>query len=530
MPNVRNRTRLVERPAIAADPRPLGIAALIVAAFSLFFRLGSLPSQFSGWETAPCRLGIGRYVFGNPFGPANWKWSSVVVDTGCQAAVQALIVEIGLRVCGASVLGIRFVPALLALLSLILVYREVARQRSIPFAAVFLALLGSAPFYLYFARSGNFAGTTLSLTIFVCCAFCRLIRAEGRLAWGWGLATGIAFAYLPFFYHSARPVPVVLMAILLAWRPFPREKVAAVAIGFLLTLPYPYARIPHELAIYFNARGESLMGRHFPGLGAVLGQVADNVFALIRQLVDGYATWNVTLASSSQYADVTLYPPYLVPFFLVGLAVTLARFRRRPGWQSGWPLLAFAVGSLAPLGVAVGNVNAMRMHLLVFPLYYFITEGLALAWDKASEPRLERWRRLRWAIPALVVLAAADQGGNALARRRSVDGSPRELVLMRMIHDLYLHDMKPRVLVLPDAPRDLSRLMIYGGDLVVDRIRDGSLTLTRIDSWNARLFDRTADIVISEKAIPALDSILGPSGELKSEGETFAIYQVHKVR
>jgi hypothetical protein len=513
-------SRIAPKPLLGKVPRwALGAAVLALGGAMLFFRLGTLPAKFESWESAPCRLGIGNYVFHRPLRPISWRWSGVASDEGSFSGPQALLVEAGLRLCGANLLGIRLLPALLALLALSLVGIELGRRREVGFAALFVALLASSPFYLYFARSGNFAGTTLSLSIFACYLFYRLLISRGAAEWGWGLATGCVLALLPFFYLNARPIPLVIGCALLAMRPLPRVKLAAVLIGFFLCVPYPYALLPSELRGYFNARGESLVGAAVPEVGSLVGQFLSNALALIHHLLALDYRWRGTLVSGPQTGRTAVYPLYLVPFFWWGLIGTGIAFRKAPGWREGWPLLALAVGCIGPLGVAVGNVNAMRMYLLVFPIYYFVAEGIRFAW--ARFPHV--W--VRGAIGIGVLLAVADQGVNAMTRERGLEGAPYEITVVDAIRQIAAEDPKARLVVMLENKRDPYRIMIYGGPFLVGKLRDQTVRFVFTSEWDPSLRAQQDYALIAERPLTAYAAVLPPPQEIKEGDETFQIYR-----
>lgn len=342
----------------------------------------------------------------------NWKWKDGNLADGGQSPVFGAFMELGLRTFGLNLFGLRVFPCLLAFLSLVIAAWFCLKILRPSFAATFLLLIVTSPWYLVHARSGILAGFTMSLAIITLAAF-GLAFTNGSVFWG--LCAGTLIGLLPYGYTIVRPLPILMLVAMPLVKPRRWKVILAVATPALLIAALQLVDIHHAKEIYFASRGESILSSHRTPDGHDWGKIGqrftENLLILGRNLV-GFNAWlnpaNNKLIRNIWQDDNLLFPVFLVPFFLLGFIVSLTRAVSKRQTKYFLPLFSFVIASIPALGVGIGGLNPSRLLLLVIPVYFFITEGLfatTRAVENLSVSKLPLFRSAWRSICVLVLFA-----------------------------------------------------------------------------------------------------------------------------
>ena len=118
-----------------------------------------------------------------------------------------------MKVFGFSLLGVRIVPTVFSFISLLMLFFAYRKYFSNLFALINIALISTAPYYLIFARSGSLNNMTLSFAIIASCLTLMLVSKPRSFVIAF--MAGIAVALLPYCYISVRPIPLLLIIIVI---------------------------------------------------------------------------------------------------------------------------------------------------------------------------------------------------------------------------------------------------------------------------------------------------------------------------
>ncbi len=334
----------------------LGLGFLGVC-FCLFWRLDSFPTHYIRWEMAGIKYQISKVFDGVVIDSLNsWVWTWGDIGHGGMSPVFGGLIEAGIRLFGLNLFGIRFFPVLLAFASILFFGYSLSRWVSPVFVCAYLLLLVSSPWYLFITRSGMNAGPTLSVLLVALGLFIWMFREEK--SWYIALLGGIACGLLPYFYTICRPVPILLILLLV----FSRKQTAKMKILYLSGAAiFMLPQIPNfseNLSVYFNARGESIMTTHFrPHGGAIewsgfLNRIFENTQDVLKMLLGMGDRPGGALAHQHDFANTAVYHQFLAVPAVLGLLIQV-RYIFRGQWFFGvLPILALGL-SCVP-GVAVG--------------------------------------------------------------------------------------------------------------------------------------------------------------------------------
>jgi hypothetical protein len=136
--------------------------------------------------------------------------------------------------------------------------------------------------------------------------------------------------------------------------------------------------------MYFWARGENLvsMAKRLPNGGYdfafIVHKLNENFYFLFKMIMglNGEAFWNVNVASTlTPIAGTVLYPTFLVPLFIAGLAYALVHAYKQKRFILAILVLLLLPGLTINMMSGAGIPNLTRSITLLVPIYFFITYG-----------------------------------------------------------------------------------------------------------------------------------------------------------
>ncbi|MCL5107700.1 MAG: glycosyltransferase family 39 protein [Chloroflexi bacterium] len=333
---------------------------------------------------------------------------------------------------GPDLLTLRVFPVAFTSLAVPLVYLvglEVYDRQTALLAAAFTAT--SACFALY-ARTATNVGISLVpalLTLWLWLRWQR--RPSPEIAF----LLGLLFVAEAYFYATTRflvllAVPLVAVTL---WRQRPASALTQAGLVFLplvLFLAWQRPAAPPvlgSLLSYYNGRGEQIVTMYAqagdagavagapPSLAAWLPESVDPRLKATLALLAGNAEHMTNLFLSydttSSFTDFwnskgRLYHPFLMPFFLAGLALALRGWRKR----GNATVLLVLFGVSLPI-LLTSNVHAGRLLLALPPILLLAARGwTATMADLDSGWRQPGWVKLGWLVSLGTVLLAIGWG------------------------------------------------------------------------------------------------------------------------
>ena len=305
--------------------------------------------------------------------------------------------------------GFRFVSAIVGSLTVLAVYGLARALFDKKFALLGALVMATFPPHIHFSRVAMclIADPLFGTLALMCTAWA--LRTNRRILWA---LAGVSLGMTQYFYEGGRllfPPLVIGFVIAMAlrggmrkkWRGFVILLVAAVIVG----APFYYTLVGNDKPLFgrFNNSG---LGTSYWSQLASDGIGMDDVLNQTQHVLTAFmmfgAHWDLSVYYGGQQALVN---DILLPFFFFGCFYLFWRY----------PAPAFLVTLWI---VATGLGNGLLRDTLVSARYYVVLPALALAIAAGArfllpffwlEPRaapdgsVRRERRLRWAIPVVVV-------------------------------------------------------------------------------------------------------------------------------
>ena len=290
---------------------------------------------------------------------------------------------------GATSFGLRLTAALIGVATVPVVYflfRELFSHRV---GLLAMALVATSYWHLSVNRTG-FPWNLLPFMGALALYFLWRGYMDDKV-WGWiggGLCTGL-FLYV---YLAARLFPVTLLMLLayLWWADRPRFRsrlkgillaIAVAAIAFA-PLGFYYLQHPHD---FWERANQVMLFKQVRGMRALSLMVTNTLETALVFLPHLDPRWRYSLVGKP------LFDPLLAPFFFLGVALALRRWRRPeyallPIWLFGMSLPAILTANPMP--------QAHRMFGIIPPVYGLVALGMdaALEWWRRSGRGLFSWR------------------------------------------------------------------------------------------------------------------------------------------
>jgi len=350
----------------------------------MFWRLGSYPPYFNDAVDHGIHMEVNKiFDHADISKKLDWYWKDMHTLAAYQSPLYGMVIELGLRLFGLTLFGVRFFPALIEFGALILTFFALRKYFPQYFLLGFILLLALSPWHLLVARSGGIQGFSVSQYLIALSMFVLLIDRKRSV--GLAILAGISAGSIPYGYAGIRLLlPLLVLLAIVCFRRIERYNLFAYLGTILAICAIQIGDYPHSLQMYFFARGETLisMARRLPNGGYdfafIVHKLNENLHLLFRMIMglNGKAFWNVNVASTlTPIADVVLYPKFLVPLLIVGLAYSLAHAYKQKRLILAMPVVLLLPGLLTNMMSGAGIPNLTRSIMLLVPIYFLITYG-----------------------------------------------------------------------------------------------------------------------------------------------------------
>src|SRR5438093_2562203 len=350
----------------------------------MFWRLGSYPPYFNDAVDHGIHMEVNKvFDHADISKKANWYWKEADMGGAYHSPLYGKVIELGLRLFGLTLFGVRFFPALIEFGALILTFFAFRKYFPQYLLLSFILLMALSPWHLLIARSGGIQGFSLSLYLIALCMFVLLIDRKPSV--GLAILAGISTATIPYGYAGIRLLlPSLVLLAIICFRRIEKYNLSAYLGTILAICAIQIGDFPRSLQMYFYARGENLLSaaRRLPNGGYDTAFIAhklnENFHFLFRMIMglNEQGFWNVNVARTlTAVRDVVLYPKFLVPLFIVGLVYSLAHAYKQKRFILAMPVLLLLPGLVPNIMSGFGIPDLLRSITLLVPIYFLITYG-----------------------------------------------------------------------------------------------------------------------------------------------------------
>jgi hypothetical protein len=350
----------------------------------MFWRLGSYPPYFNHMVDQGIHMEVNKvFDHADISNKVNWYWKDMHMGGAYQSPLYGMVIELGLRLFGLTLFGVRFFPALIEFGALILTFFAFRKYFPQYLLLSFILLMALSPWHLLIARSGGIQGFSVSQYLIALSMFVLLIDKKRSV--GLAILAGISTATIPYGYAGIRLVlPSLVLLAIVCFRRIEKCNLFVYLGTILAICAIQIGDFPRSLQMYFFARGENLISaaRRLPNGGYDFAFIAhklnENFHVLFKMIIglNEKAFWNVNMASTIMPSpDVVLYPKFLVPLFIVGLVYSLAHAYKQKRFILAMPVLLFLLGLVPNMMSGFGTPDLLRSITLLVPIYFLITYG-----------------------------------------------------------------------------------------------------------------------------------------------------------
>jgi hypothetical protein len=350
----------------------------------MFWRLGSYPPYLNDYVDQMIHLEVNKvFDHADISKRVNWYWKEMYAAGAFESPLYGMVIELGLRLFGLTLFGVRFFPALIEFGALILTFFAFRKYFPQYLLLSFILLLALSPWHLLVARSGGIQGFSVSQYLVAFSMFVLLIDRKRSV--GLAMLAGISTATIPYGYVGIRLLlPLLVLLAIVCFRRIEKYNLVAYLGTILAICAIQIGDFPHSFQMYFFAGGENLISaaRSLPNGGYdfafIAHKLSENFHFLFKMIMglNEKAYWNVNVARCTTPIDnVVLYPKFLVPLFIVGLVYSLAHAYKQKRFILVMPALLFLLSLVPNMMSGMGIPNLLRSILLLVPLYFLITYG-----------------------------------------------------------------------------------------------------------------------------------------------------------
>jgi len=363
---------------------PPGLVFAVVL-LVMFWRLGSYPPYFNDMVEHGIHMEVNKVLdHADISNKVNWYWKENHSDSAYESPLYGMVIELGLRLFGLTLFGVRFVPALIEFGALILTFFAFRKYFPQYFLLSFILLTALSPWHLLLARSGGIWGFSVSQYLIALSMLVLLIDRKRSV--GLAILAGISIATLPYGYAVIRVFPIFLVLLTIVCFKRIEKYNLFTCLGTILAIcAIQIGDFPRSFQMYFFVRGENLISaaRRLPNGGFDFAFIANKLnenFHVLFQMImglNGKAFWNVNVASTvTPIRGVVLYPRFLVPFFIVGLVYSVTHAFKQKRFILAMPVVLLLVGMVPNMMSGMGIPNLTRSIMLLVPIYFLITYGV----------------------------------------------------------------------------------------------------------------------------------------------------------
>ena len=142
----------------------------------MFWRLGSYPPYFNDAVDHGIHMEVNKvFDHADISNKVNWYWKEMHTLAAYESPLYGMVIELGLRLFGLTLFGVRFFPALIEFGALILTFFAFRKYFPQYLLLSFILLMALSPWHLLVARSGGIQGFSLSLYLIALSMFVLLI-------------------------------------------------------------------------------------------------------------------------------------------------------------------------------------------------------------------------------------------------------------------------------------------------------------------------------------------------------------------
>jgi 4-amino-4-deoxy-L-arabinose transferase-like glycosyltransferase len=433
--DIRNAPNTTEQSAFLPAV-PVFVALYLAALAMLAWRLGSRPDFLYNWESYTAR-GLIDFI-NHPTWDVFRLNDGLMTDSGRSAAVVAPS-WLGFKTIGLTYLGLRFPLVVIGAFAVPLTWFFGRRLFSDAIGLTAALLVMTSQVFLLYGRTGTMVGMSVAPAVLGYLLLWMCVQPADRRWPLWLIAFQASLIINSYYYSPIRflwPIAVVLFAVELALRSGQRQRflisllvtVAVLPLALTVLRPGPMETPIHAVTAYYNGRGEQLfrMNQADSGVTPFLRDVTEEERQRIAQESETEQSlrlirqnaWDLTdlLIDRETRPAITdfwnphgrLYAGVLVPFFLGGTLLLIARFFWEPRarlllalfWGFSLPLLLTTqvhIGRLVYVVPLLGIVCALPIMSIV--------RLLELRQPPSVRPGFSRWAG--FAIGAMIVLAGA---------------------------------------------------------------------------------------------------------------------------
>jgi len=142
----------------------------------MFWRLGSYPPYFNDMVDQGIHMEVNKvFDHADISNKVNWYWKDMHSSGAYESPLYGMVIELGLRLFGLTLFGVRFFPALIEFGTLILTFFAFRKYFPQYLLLSFILLMALSPWHLLIARSGGIQGFSVSLYLIALSMFVLLI-------------------------------------------------------------------------------------------------------------------------------------------------------------------------------------------------------------------------------------------------------------------------------------------------------------------------------------------------------------------
>lgn len=521
-------------------------AVFAVVLLVMFWRLGSYPPYFNAMVDEGIHMEVNKvFDHADISNKVNWYWKDLHMGGAYQSPLYGNVIELGLRLFGLTLFGVRFFPALIEFGALILTFFAFRKYFPQYLLLSFILLMALSPWHLLIARSGGMQGFSISLYLIALSMFVLLIDRKRSV--GLAILAGISTAAIAYGYAGIRLfLPFLVLLAIVCFRRIEKCNLFVYLGTILAICAIQIGDFPRSFQLYFFARGENFISaaRRLPNdrydFAFIAHKLDENFQYLFKMIMglNGKAFWNVNVASTmTPIPDVVLYPKFLVPFFIVGLVYLLAHAYKQKRFILAMPVLLLLLGLVPSMMSGIGIPDLIRSIMLLVPIYFLITYGAYSLFCSIYTISSDRLRvAVSGLFAAFVALVSAYQVNNYFHYERDIMEGKNNASLV-----MYNEFLKSYIAGHPNSRilyhefgkwNEWSYVVVrwLGGKRVQTMKDEGKLMFVTDDnrtSLERLLKERYFDIVVSGHP-DQLEHILTETTTM--EAKVFPLYKVYYVK
>jgi hypothetical protein len=519
------------------------LAVFIMIFIFMFWRIGSYPGYFNNMVDHMIYVQVSKVLDHTVVSETTkWYWTSMHSHGAVESPLYGIVIEIGLRLFGLTLFGVRIIPALIEFLALILAYLALRKYFSKYLLLSIILLLALSPWHLITARSGGIYGFSISLYIIVLSMFALLI--EKKRAVGLAVLAGVSAAIIPYGYSSIRLLlPFLVFLAIINHRKIEKYNLYTYLSIILVVCSIQISNLPESLNMYFFARGEGLNNV------AKLADGSYNIPFIIQKLKENFTCtynlilgrsesgfFNVNIAKNCYAPDVVLYPKFLVPFLIIGFIYCVIHIFKKKRPVLIMPVLLFCMGLLPNMMSGIGVPDLLRSIMLLIPIYFLIGYGVYSLFGTIYCLVGNQFRKTLPPIFLIFILLVSTYQVNnfySYEKDSNAKNVSTTFLYREFLHD-YINDHPQAKILLhefgPFHEHSYVNIRWLGGKIMQKKIADGQIKFLRVNNiqFIDKLIRQKYFDIIATTVYQDLEEMIPDTKFLPAE--TFSCYRIYYIR